>query len=108
MLSASVALEGHLALVEVKVCGEGQLVVERLATAGAGVGLARVHLRVLHQVRLHHEGLGAEAAAKPGASVGVSPAVFEVEAPVGEPFLTVVARERLVARVHTNMLGWGH
>jgi hypothetical protein len=38
----------------------------------------------------------------------VSPAVFEVEAPVGEPFLTVVARERLVARVHTNMLGWGH
>ena len=45
VLSAVGALEGLLAPVDVEVGVEGDLVVEGLATAGAGVRLALVHLK---------------------------------------------------------------
>ena len=80
------------------------LIVEGLSTTGAGVGLALVHRRVLHQVRLHHKGLGAEGAGELSFGAHVGSTVLHEEAFIGEALVAARAGKGLVTSMNTDVL----
>ena len=108
VLATEAALEGHLPLVHVEVSRQGQLVIEGLTAAWAGVGLAGMDLHMLSQVGLDPKKFWTETAGELCAGVLVSSPVFDVETFVRESPVTAAALEGLLTGMNTNMLGWAN